>query len=266
MMQVEEEAETVGYDTQIGNSEVVMNTVAREPEELETRPESVEQTNSDLSSEVETLDPESVADIEDNAHVPEPSLDVQSQTNCSTPVQRLEAEYARVMRVSVEELDLEPAVYLREGSDLMAQLREQLIMLPEIDELIPECNIDEANVGVPGVTTPEMEAKMRRILKRHRSIFLGDGNAAPAPAPARGVVCDIAVGEAKPVALHCRTFLGKVFELLKKMLEAEHIEHSESEWSSPIVIVLKKNGIDIWMCIDYRLLIRSSSYPTIPYL
>ncbi|OWY92521.1 reverse transcriptase [Phytophthora megakarya] len=139
------------------------------------------------------------------------------------------------MRVSAENLDLEPAVYLREGSDLMAQLRDQLIMLPEIEELTPECNIDEANVGVPGVTTPEMEAKMRGILKRHRSIFLGDGNAAPAPA--RGVVCDIDVGEAKP-----------------KLLEAELIEHSESEWSSPIVIVLKKNGIDIRMCIDYRLL------------
>ncbi|OWY91096.1 hypothetical protein PHMEG_00040473, partial [Phytophthora megakarya] len=96
------------------------------------------------------------------------------------------------MRVSAEELDLEPAVYLREGSDLMAQLRDQLLMLPEIEELTPECNIDEANVGVPGVTTPEMEAKMREILKRHRSIFLGDGNAAPAPA--RGVVLDMASG------------------------------------------------------------------------
>ncbi|OWY91777.1 hypothetical protein PHMEG_00039505, partial [Phytophthora megakarya] len=99
-----------------------------------------------------------------------------------------------------------------------------------------------------------MEAKMGWILKRHRSIFLGDGNAAPAPA--RGVVCDIDVGEAKPVAL--------LFELLKKLLEAELIEHSESEWSSPIVIVLKKNGIDIRMCIDYRLLnllIKLSRYP-----
>ncbi|OWY96679.1 reverse transcriptase [Phytophthora megakarya] len=108
---------------------------------------------------------------------------------------------------------------------------------------------------------------MRRILKRHSSIFLGDGNAAPAPA--RGVVCDIDVGEAKPVDLRARQiaapFLVKVFDLLKKLLEAELIEHSESEWSSPIVIVLKKNGIDIRMCIDYRrllnLLIKLSRYP-----
>ncbi|OWZ15319.1 LOW QUALITY PROTEIN: reverse transcriptase [Phytophthora megakarya] len=170
------------------------------------------------------------------------------------------------MRVSSEGLDLEPAVYLREGSDLMTQLRDQLIMLPEIEELIPECDIDEANAGVPGVTTPEIEAKMRGILKRHRNIFLGDGNAAPAPA--RGVVCDINVGEAKPVSLRARQiatpFMVKVFEILKKLVEAELIEHSESEWSSPIVIVLKKNGIGIRMCIDYRLLnlfIKLSRYP-----
>ncbi|OWY92041.1 Aspartic protease [Phytophthora megakarya] len=128
----------------IGNSAVVMNTVARDPEEPETRPEPVEQTHPDSRSKVETLDPESMADVENGAQVPEPSVDAQSQTSRSTPVQRLEAEYARVMRVSAEELDLEPAVYLREGSDLMAQLRDQLIMLPEIEELTPECNIDEA--------------------------------------------------------------------------------------------------------------------------
>ncbi|OWZ01715.1 reverse transcriptase [Phytophthora megakarya] len=117
-------------------------------------------------------------------------------------------------------------------------------MLPDIEELTPECNIDEANVVVPGVTTPEMKAKMRGILKRHRSIFLGDGNAAPVLA--RGVVCDIDIGEAKPVALRARQisapFLVKVFELLLKLLEAELIEHSESEWSSSIVIVLKKTA------------------------
>ncbi|OWY96662.1 reverse transcriptase [Phytophthora megakarya] len=240
----------------IGNAAVVMNTVVRNPEEHETHPEPVEQTHSDLSPKVETLNLESMMDGKNNAQAPEPSVDVHSQTSNSTRVQRLEAEYARVMRVSAEELDLEPAVYLREGSDLMTQLRDQLIMLPEIEELTPECDIDEANVGVPGVTTPEMEAKMRGIQKRHRSIFLGDGNAAPSPA--RGVVCDIDVGEAKPVALRARQiaapFLVKVFELLKKLLETELIEHSESEWSSPIVIVLKKNGIDIRMCIDYRLL------------
>ncbi|GMF61895.1 unnamed protein product [Phytophthora fragariaefolia] len=56
----------------------------------------------------------------------------------------------------------------------------------------------------------------------------------------------------------------KVYELLKKRLETDLIEHSESPWASPIVIILKKNGIDIRMCIDYRVVNNVSqlfSYP-----
>ncbi|POM66127.1 Reverse transcriptase [Phytophthora palmivora] len=107
---------------------------------------------------------------------------------------------------------------------------------------------------------------LKEILKRHRSIFLGDGNAAPAPA--RGMVCDLDVGDAKPVAQRPRPVVPqvaiKVYELLKKLLETKLIEHSESPWASPIVIVLKKNGVDIRMCIDYRVVnsfIRLSNYP-----
>ncbi|KAE9024474.1 hypothetical protein PR001_g12669 [Phytophthora rubi] len=56
----------------------------------------------------------------------------------------------------------------------------------------------------------------------------------------------------------------KEYKLLKKLLETGLVEHSESPWASPIVIVLKKNGIDIRMCIDYRVVnafIRLSNYP-----
>ncbi|OWY92858.1 Aspartic protease, partial [Phytophthora megakarya] len=102
-----------------------------------------------------------------------------------TPLEKLEMEYERCMRVSAEDLDLEPGVYIHEGSEMLAQLRDQLVMLPELSELHPECDINQANVGVPGQTSPEDESRMRAILKRHRKIFLGDGNTAPAPA--RGV-------------------------------------------------------------------------------
>ncbi|KAE8912607.1 hypothetical protein PF002_g27204 [Phytophthora fragariae] len=56
----------------------------------------------------------------------------------------------------------------------------------------------------------------------------------------------------------------KVYELIKKLLENGLVEHSESPWASPIVIVLKKNGVDIRMCIDYRVVnmfIKLSNYP-----
>ncbi|KAJ8554873.1 hypothetical protein ON010_g9609 [Phytophthora cinnamomi] len=76
-----------------------------------------------------------------------------------TPLRRLEAEYARWMR-----------------------LRDQLVLLPELSDLSPECDIDKADVGVPGKSSPAQEGRLRGILKYHRKIFLGDGNAAPAPA------------------------------------------------------------------------------------
>ncbi|KAE8997299.1 hypothetical protein PR001_g19623 [Phytophthora rubi] len=182
------------------------------------------------------------------------------------PVEKLELEYARCMRVNSEELDLEPAVYLHEGSELMAQLKDELALLPELLDLSPECDITKADVGEPGFSTDIQDRKLRGILERHRKIFLGDGNAAPAPA--RGVVCDLDVGDARPVAQRPRSIaphiMVKVYELLKKLLETKLVEHSESPWASPIVIVLKKNGIDIRMCIDYRIangFIRLSNYP-----
>ncbi|KAE8878362.1 hypothetical protein PF003_g37493 [Phytophthora fragariae] len=102
-----------------------------------------------------------------------------------TLVAKLELEYARCMRVNSEELDLEPAVYLQEGSELMAQLKDELALLPELLDLSPECDITKADVGEPGSSTDTQNCKLRGILERHRKIFLGDGNAAPAPARGR---------------------------------------------------------------------------------
>ncbi|KAE8989208.1 hypothetical protein PR001_g21831 [Phytophthora rubi] len=193
-------------------------------------------------------------------------MDLPSCAWPSTPIQRLEEEYARCMRVSQEDLDLEPAIYLQEGSELLSQLRDELAMLPELKDLSPECDISKADVGDPDRTTAAEEKKLRYILTYHRKIFLGDGNAAPAPA--RGVVSDLDVGDAKPVAQRPRSIaphiMLKVYELLKKLLETELIEFSVSAWASPIVIVLKKNGVDIWMCIDYRVVNGFNQLSTYP--
>jgi hypothetical protein len=81
-------------------------------------------------------------------------------------------------------------------------------------------------------------------------------------------MCDLDVGDAKPVAQRPRSVAPhitvKVYELLKKLLETGLIKHSDSPWTSPIVIILKKNGVDIRMCINYRILngfIQLSNYP-----
>ncbi|KAG2772806.1 hypothetical protein PC129_g20349 [Phytophthora cactorum] len=44
-----------------------------------------------------------------------------------------------------------------------------------------------------------------------------------------------------------------MYKLLKALLEANLIAFSDSPGASPIVIVLKKNGIDIRLSIDYKL-------------
>ncbi|OWZ07004.1 hypothetical protein PHMEG_00020658 [Phytophthora megakarya] len=48
-------------------------------------------------------------------------------------------------------------------------------------------------------------------------------------------------------------FLQKLYELLKGLLKAGLIAFYNSPWASPIVIVLKKNGEDIRLCIDYKI-------------
>ncbi|GMF46112.1 unnamed protein product [Phytophthora fragariaefolia] len=137
-------------------------------------------------------------------------------------VRPLEKEYKRCMQMSAVELNLEPAVYIHEGSELPAQLRDELAMLPELRELSPKCDIDKADVGEPGRTTPAQEEKLWTRLRYHHRIFLWDGNAAPAPA--RGVWCDLDVGDAKLVAQRPRCIAPhlaiKVYELLNKLLES----------------------------------------------
>ncbi|OWY99096.1 hypothetical protein PHMEG_00029967 [Phytophthora megakarya] len=72
-----------------------------------------------------------------------------SQTDERTPVQKLEAEYIRVRKATQEDLDLEPGVYIHEESELMSQLRDDLMMLPNLSDLTSECDISTADVGSP---------------------------------------------------------------------------------------------------------------------
>ncbi|OWZ22894.1 Eukaryotic/viral aspartic protease [Phytophthora megakarya] len=100
-------------------------------------------------------------------------------------------------------------------------LKNQLAYLPDLSDLRPDANIDDAIVGEPGESDPVEEERLRTILRKHRTIFLDEGNALPPPV--RGVVCDLEVGDAKPISMRSRRIpadlLSKVYELLKRLLK-----------------------------------------------
>jgi hypothetical protein len=212
---------------------------------------------------------------------PEAKLETKLQFTTSDPgpmfkpASRLAFAFKAVVDAVVHGVEPDPdgieeaSVFFHEGTDYLPldQLRNQLAMLPEFDESPPEVDMSTADVGEPDENTPDEIAKLRRILEKHRPAFMSSGNALP-PA-ARGVVCDIEVPEGtKPVAQRPRPIkahlLPKIYELLKGLLRCGFIEYSDSDWASPIVIVMKKNGQDIRLCIDYRLvnqLIKLMRYP-----
>ncbi|GMF18215.1 unnamed protein product [Phytophthora fragariaefolia] len=101
----------------------------------------------------------------------------------------------------------------------------------------------------------EQQDRVVKVLKRHERIMISSGNALPPSA--YGVVCDIDVQEHPPIKQKARRIplrhLKRLYELLKGLLKAGLIAFSDSPWASPIVIVSKKNGVDIRLCIDYKL-------------
>ncbi|POM66538.1 Reverse transcriptase [Phytophthora palmivora] len=127
--------------------------------------------------------------------------------------------------------------------------------LPEINPTTDEVKIKDIQVGDPGIQTTEEIERLRQRIWNYRHLLIGKGNALQ-PA-ARGVVCDIDVGDAKPIAQRVRKiaprFREKLSELIKGLLSAKMIRYSRSPWASPIVVIVKKNGVDIRLCIDYRL-------------
>ncbi|GMF49766.1 unnamed protein product [Phytophthora fragariaefolia] len=99
----------------------------------------------------------------------------------------------------------------------------------------------------------EQQDRVVKVLESHERIMISSGNALPPPA--YGVVCDIDVQEHPPIKRKARRIplrhLKQLYELLKGLLKAGLIAFSDSPWASPIVIVLKKNGVDIRLSIDY---------------
>ncbi|GMF42272.1 unnamed protein product [Phytophthora fragariaefolia] len=131
---------------------------------------------------------------------------------------------------------------------------KELAFLPDLTEPA-ETKLDYTANNVQNPELSAEQASLIAVLKNHDKIMIASGNALPPPA--YGVVCDIDVGGHAPIKQRARRIplrqLKKLYEPLKGQLKAGLIPFSDSPWASPIVIVLKKNGLDIRLCIDYKL-------------
>ncbi|OWY93197.1 reverse transcriptase, partial [Phytophthora megakarya] len=137
----------------------------------------------------------------------------------------------------------EVEIYYHDSGDLSAgNLEGNLAVLPEIPiSTTAKVSIEDLQVGDSGSATPEEIEMLRQIIWKKRHLLIGKGNGLPLAA--WGVVCDIDVGNAKPIALRTRKvptrFREKVAGPIKGLLAAEIIGPSTSPWASPIVIVRK---------------------------
>uniref|UniRef100_A0AAV1T816 Reverse transcriptase n=1 Tax=Peronospora matthiolae TaxID=2874970 RepID=A0AAV1T816_9STRA len=146
-------------------------------------------------------------------------------------------------------------MYHHDAGELFAEdVDQHLAVLPEVVTPTQDITIDDIQVGDPGIPITEDQEKLRQMIWKSRHLLIGKGNALP-PA-ARGAVCDIDVGGASPIAQRVRPvapkFREKLADLIKGLLSDKIIRPSTSPWASPIVVIIKKNGEDIRLCIDYR--------------
>ena len=146
-------------------------------------------------------------------------------------------------------------VYYHESGDLFAEdIEQHMAVLPEMSATTGEVTIEDIQIGDPNVPLTTEQHQLRLLIWKSRHLLMGKGNALP-PA-ARGAICDIDVGGAAPIAQRVRPvapkYREKLSDLIKGLLAAKIVQPSTSPWASPIVVIIKKNGVDIRLCIDYR--------------
>ena len=98
-------------------------------------------------------------------------------------------------------------------------------------DLSPEgIELKDIQIPDPDGNSPEEVDRLKQIIWKKRHLLMGKGNALP-PA-ARGAICDIDVGNARPIAQRVRKvapqFKEKLADLIKGLLSAKIIQPSTS--------------------------------------
>ncbi|KAG6943900.1 hypothetical protein JG687_00018172 [Phytophthora cactorum] len=174
-------------------------------------------------------------------------------------VAELDTTFVSATHVSIAEETQDPAeddaTYDHPAAEAgLEDYAHVLAFLPDLTETSPT-TLGYSAPNVQGNEHASAEqSRLVAMLRSHEKIMIASGNALPLPA--YGVVCDIDVQGHPPIKQRARRvplhYLQKLYELLKGLLKAGLITFLDSPWASPIVIVLKKNGKDIRLCIDYK--------------
>ncbi|GMF31201.1 unnamed protein product [Phytophthora fragariaefolia] len=191
-----------------------------------------------LSDEIEVSDVALADDPEDDLRLRFVAAMATCEDESITAVDNSAADPAE-FECSANEIDLEDYAY-------------ELAFLPDLTgSASTVLDFGGSNVVCSAHTLSQRE-KLVNVLKEQEGIIIASGNALPPPV--YGAICDIDVQGHKPIKQRARRIplkhLKKLYELLKGLLKAGLIAFSNSPWTSPIVIVLKKNRFDIRLCID----------------
>ncbi|GMF32018.1 unnamed protein product [Phytophthora fragariaefolia] len=170
---------------------------------------------------------------------------------------KLEGAYLAAATVSEDWGDRDvPNASEHPGNDIeFEDYARELAFLPDL----PEAASTTLDYIGPHIRHPslsvEQQERVVKVQKSHERIMISSGNALPPPA--YGVVCDIDVQGHPPIKPKAWRIplrhLKQLYESLKGSLKADLIAFSDSPWASPIGIVLKKNGVDIRLRIDYEM-------------
>ena len=148
-------------------------------------------------------------------------------------------------------------------------------ILDSIWEKLPFHTLDEVNSNMPTHMSKMFESSCENLTEEQAIIFgnlLIDFQNIFAKDDTDlgcfvGVEHHIDTGDAKPIKQPMRrvplAFTGEEEKHLKKMLDCKVIQPSTSEWSSPSVLIRKRDG-DIRWCIDFRAInqvTRKDAYP-----
>ncbi|POM79027.1 Reverse transcriptase [Phytophthora palmivora] len=165
------------------------------------------------------------------------------------------------IKANIRDPTMDEEVCIQEGGILFAEdVEDQMAVLPEVTTTTEEVKIEDLQIGDTQINAQEEIEQLAQIIWKRKHLLIGKSNALPPQGRD--------VGNAKPVAQRCRKvamqFREKLYQLTKGLLSARMIRHSTSPWASPIVVIIKKNGINTRLCIDYRLvnsLTRLMIYP-----